>query len=172
MEGDGEEFAFGALGQLGKEVIFVDVLVIEDELFGGDGIVGDGEGDGGAAVLGLEDELRGASAYFIGEDEVLQIHLEPMRNESYRMGSEEMRLQKLLAVRIRNEQTTIDKRELANGVVIAVLLQAKTARGINQRFLLHVALDDRAQIIDACLTIVGIECGGEDGFFAAVDVDG
>ena len=62
VEGDGEEFAFGALGQLGKEVIFVDVLVIEGELFGGDGIVGYGEGDGGAAVLGLKNKLRGTWA--------------------------------------------------------------------------------------------------------------
>ena len=95
-----------------------------------------------------------------------------MRHESYRMGGEEMRLQELLAVRLLNEETTVDKRELTNGVVIAVLLQAKTACGINQRVLLHVALDDASQIINACLTIVGIERGGEDGFFAAIDVDG
>ena len=126
-------------------------------MLGGDGIVGDGEGDGDADVLGLEDELRGASVCFIEEYEVLQIHLEAMRNDSYRVCSEEMRLKKLLAVRIRNEQTTVDERELANGVVIAVLLQVKTACGINQRFLLHVTLDDAPQIIDACLTIVGID---------------
>ena len=172
VEGNREKFAFGALGQLGKEVIFVEILVIEGELLRGDGIVGYGEGDGGAAVLGLNNKLRGTSACFLGEYEVLQIHLEAMRDESYRMGGEEVRLQELLAVRLLNEKTTIDKRELANGVVIAVLLQVKTACGINQRFLLHVALDDASQIIDACLTIVGIECGGEDGFFAAVDVDG
>ena len=83
-----------------------------------------------------------------------------------------MRLKKLLAVCIRNEKTAVDERELTNGVVIAVLLQAKTACGINQRVLLHVALDDASQIINACLTIVGIERGGEDGFFAAIDVDG
>lgn len=160
------------MGQLGKEVIFVDVLIIEGELLGKDGIIGDGKGDGGAAVLGLNNKLRGTLTCFIGEDEVLQIHLETMRNESYRMGGEEMRLQELLAVRIRNEETAVDERELANGVVIAVLLQVKTACGINERFLLHVALDDASQIINACLTIVGIECGGEDGFFAAVDVDG
>ena len=172
VEGDGEKFAFGALGQLGKEVIFVDVLVIEGELLRDDGIVGDGEGDGGAAVLGLNNKLRGTLTCFLGEDKVLQIHLEAMRNESYRKGGEEMRLQELLAVRLLNEETTVDKRELTNGVVIAVLLQMETACSINQRFLLHVALNDRAEIIDACLTIVGIECGGEDGFFAAVDVDG
>ena len=172
VEGDGEKFAFGAWGQLGKEVIFVEILVIEGELLRGDGIVGDGERDGDAAVLGLEDELRGTLACFIGENEVLQIHLKAMRNETHRMGGEEMRLKKLLAVCVPNEKTAVDKRELANGVVVAVLLQMKTACGINQRFLLHVALNDGAEIIDACLTIVGIECGGEDRFFAAVDVDG
>ena len=172
VEGDGEDFAFGALGQLGKEVCFVDIFVIEGELLGRDGIVGDGERYGGTAVLGLEDELRGTLTCFIGEDKVLQIHLEAMRNETNRMGSEEMRLQELLAVCVRNEKTAVDERELTNGVVVAVLLQMETACGINQRFLLHVALDDRAEIIDACLTIVGIECGGEDRFFAAVDVDG
>ena len=95
-----------------------------------------------------------------------------MRNETYRMGGEEMRLQELLAVCILNEETAVYKREFANGVVVAVLLQMETACGINQRFLLHVALNDASQIIDACLTIVGIERGGEDRFFAAVDVDG
>ena len=62
VEGDGEEFAFGALGQLGKEVIFVDIFVIEGELLGGDGIVGYGEGDGSAVVLGLKNKLRGTWA--------------------------------------------------------------------------------------------------------------
>ena len=88
------------------------------------------------------------------------------------MGGEEMRLQELLAVRMLNEKTTINERKLANGVVIAVLLQVKAARGINQQFFFHVALDDGAQVINACLTIVGIERGSEDGFFAAVDIDG
>ena len=62
VEGDGEKFALGAWGQLGKEVIFVEIFVMEGELFGGDGAVGDGEGDGGAAVLGLNNKLRGAWA--------------------------------------------------------------------------------------------------------------
>ena len=62
VEGNREEFAFGALGQLGKEVIFVEIFVVEGELFGGDGIVGDGEGDGSAAVLGLNNKLRGTWA--------------------------------------------------------------------------------------------------------------
>ena len=95
-----------------------------------------------------------------------------MRDESYRVGGEEMRLQELLAVCVPNEKTAVDERELTNGVVVAVLLQMETACGINQRVLLHVALDDRAQVINACLTIVGIERGGEDRFFAAIDVDG
>ena len=62
VEGDGEKFALGVLGQLGKEVIFVEIFVVEGELLGGDGIVGDGEGDGGAAVLGLKNDLRGTWA--------------------------------------------------------------------------------------------------------------
>ena len=62
VEGDGEKFAFGTLGQLGKEVIFVEIFVVEGELFGDDGIVGYGEGDGGVAVPGLKNELRGTWA--------------------------------------------------------------------------------------------------------------
>ena len=43
---------------------------------------------------------------------------------------------------------------------------------MNERFLLHIAFNDGTEIIDACLSTIGIKCGREYRIFTAVDIDG
>ena len=159
------------MGKSGKEVIFVDVLIAKGKLLGGDGSAFDGDGKGRGAIFGLNEVLCRASTHFIGEYKVLQIHLKTMWHETHGLGGEKMRLQELLAVCVCDLKAAVDECELTQGIVIAVLLQMKTARGMGERLLLHVALDDGAEVKDACLTTESIKCGGENGRLAAVEIN-
>ena len=93
-----------------------------------------------------------------------------MRDKANGRVNEEMRLQKVAASPV-DGSVTIDEFELRDRVIRAVNDDLEGALAVDQMVLFHVALDYRTQVLDACRTLVGIECGGEYLILTAVEID-
>ena len=81
-----------------------------------------------------------------------------------------MRLQEVAAVRI-DGSVAIDEFELRDRIIHAVNDDLESAVAVDKSVLLHVALNDRTQVVDAYRTLVSIKRGRENRILTAIEID-
>ena len=107
---------------------------------------------------------------FVGENDVGQVKAPAVRHETNGMVDKEMRLQEVAAVRI-DRSVAIDEFELRDRIIHAVNHDLERAFTIDETVLLHVALDDGTQVVDAYRILVSIKRGGKNRILTAVEID-